>query len=294
MDVLSLNKQFGIKGNVDFKEFNHTIVAQIKTPSSMAEISLYGAQVLSFRDNTNADLLFMSSESYYQDGKAMRGGIPICWPWFNSHPSNSALPSHGFARISTWNVISTQVIDNFVEIVFELSSDKKTFALWPYHFTAQVKVVVGDELSVSLSTKNTDDKPFDISSALHTYFNVSDIKNIQLEGLKAVSFLDDVINKEGVQQEGLLNFDGRIDRRYRNTTSACLIHDENRKIKVEKQGSSITVVWNPGEPLAKEMADLGNEDYKRMLCVEAANSLEDAITVMPGKVHTLETIISSK
>ena len=293
MDLAKLNTQFGIANRITFKAYQHTTIAEITSTHSKATISLYGAQVLSFIPKGDADMLFMSSKSYFQEGKAIRGGIPVCWPWFGAHPVDNSLPSHGFARISTWEVINTTEEEDEVVITLSLASNANTLKLWPYQFEAQLELRVGQDLSVALKTINTDDKAFEISSALHSYFNITDINTIKLEGLANTAYLDDVKEEEGQQKEEQLSITERIDRRYRNTTNTCSIHDANRTIKVAKEGSQITVVWNPGAELTKQMADLGDNDYLNMLCVEAANSLEDTITVRPGRQHILKTIISS-
>ncbi len=292
MTLTSLNTQYGINQRVTFKTYQHTIVAEITSVYSTALISLYGAQVLSFVPKAQEDVLFMSSESYFTKGKAIRGGIPICWPWFGAHPVDNSLPSHGFARISMWNVISTKEEEDNVVLTLGLSANTETLKLWPYQFEAQLEICVGQELSVALKTINTGNKVFEISSALHSYFNVSDINTIQVKGLANTPYLDDVTAKEGVQEEEILGISDRIDRRYKQATTECLIIDGKKTITVAKEGSRVTVVWNPGAKLSKQMADLGDKDYINMLCIEAANSLEDTITVFPGKQHILKTIIS--
>ena len=294
MNIATLNTQYGIDKKVSFKAYQHTIVAEITSVHSTTRVSLYGGQVLSFIPNGEKDLLFMSSASTFQEGKAIRGGIPVCWPWFGAHPVDHSLPSHGFARISTWTVLNTQEAGDDVVLTLGLSANAETLKLWPYHFEAELEVRAGKTLSVSLKTRNTDTKAFEISAALHSYFNISNIEAIQLEGLCNCNYLDDVNNSEGKQQEERLSITGRIDRRYRNTTANCHIHDNNRIIKVGKKGSQITVVWNPGAELTKQMADLGDLDYRNMLCVEAANSLEDTISVLPGQQHILNTTIGQQ
>jgi len=292
MTLSELNKQYGIDQKVSFKNYQHTIVAEINSNSSTAQVSLYGAQVLSFIPSGNEDTLFMSSKSLFVEGKAIRGGIPICWPWFGAHPVDGSLPSHGFARIMTWEVIGTKEEGNEVVLTLGISSNAETLSLWPYQFEAQLEVRVGQTLSVALKTINTDNKAFEISAALHSYFKVSDINNIALSGLANTTFLDDVKEKEGLQREDQLLISERIDRRYRQSTSECYIKDGYTNTKIAKEGSQITVVWNPGAELSRQMADLGDADYLNMICVEAANSLEDTITVQAGKQHVLKTTIS--
>ncbi len=292
MQLSEINERYGIEGVLTFYEEKHSIVAEINSSYSKAKISLYGAQVLSFIPIGQEDLLFVSSESYFEEGKAIRGGIPICWPWFNAHPTEASFPSHGFARISTWQVNGAMQNNGEITLELVLKSNEETFKLFPYEFELYAEIKVGTKLSVALTTINKSESAFDISSALHSYFNVSDIANVSLKGLKDTPYMDDVLKKEARQNEDLLLFNNRIDRRYHGIETDCVINDISRRINVAKKGSKVTVVWNPWEELAAQMADLGNEDYRNMLCVEAANSLEDTITIVPGNSHCLETTIS--
>ncbi|MBR8537109.1 D-hexose-6-phosphate mutarotase [Carboxylicivirga sediminis] len=285
-----LNTQFGIVGKIAFQPFEHTIVAELQSKHATAKVSLYGAHVLSFIPNEQEDVLFVSPKAIFKNGKAIRGGIPICWPWFGPHPVDSSLPPHGFARISNWAVTNTSASDEEVSIELGLTSNAETMRLWPYQFEARLLLKLDQELTVELTTRNTDNKPFEVSAALHSYFNISDIETVTLEGLSSVDYQDDVANANGHQTDKLLAFGQRTDRRYR-TSDTAIIHDTKRDISVKKSGSGITVVWNPGAELAMQMGDLA-EHYQHMLCVEAANSLDDTIVIQPGMSHTLATTIS--
>ncbi len=289
MNAATLNSKFGIDNTIGFEQYQHTTIAKLSSPHASAKVSLYGAHVLSFIPNNQKEVLFVSDDAVYKNGKAIRGGIPICWPWFNAHPVDASLPSHGFARISNWEVTQSSCLNDEVSLELTLSSNSDTMQLWPYHFKATLLVTLGKTLEVSLTSHNLDTKPFDISAALHTYFNIADINTVKLEGLDATRYHDDVLNTQDVQADKLLSFGQRTDRRYLSK-SKTTIHDVDRYIKVGKTGSGVTVVWNPGEELAMQMPDLLG-GYKSMLCVEAANSLDDTITVQPGTQHTLSTTI---
>ncbi|MCU4158154.1 D-hexose-6-phosphate mutarotase [Carboxylicivirga sp. A043] len=290
MNAEVVNAQWGIENSISFQPYEHTIVAHLTNKHASAKISLYGAHVLSFIPNKQDDILFVSPHAVYQEGKAIRGGIPICWPWFNAHPVDKSLPSHGFARISKWSVNSTSADEEKIQLELVLSSNPDTLKLWPYQFEVRLMVTLTDQLSVALTTINKGEQPFDVSAALHSYFNISDIHTVTLEGLENTSYKDDVENVENIQKDQLLSFGQRTDRRYQSTSKA-IIRDAQRNIIVDKTGSQITVVWNPGEELAMQMPDL-LDGYKHMLCVEAANSLNDTITIQPGQQHTLSTILS--
>ncbi|MCG8579507.1 MAG: D-hexose-6-phosphate mutarotase [Bacteroidales bacterium] len=284
-----LNTQFGIDNKISFEPFEHTIVAELKSDYSTAKVSLYGAHVLSFIPDEQEDILFVSPHAVYQNGKAIRGGIPVCWPWFNAHPVDQTLPSHGFARTSTWQVAHSSADKNETILELTLRSSEQTLKLWPYQFETRLTIKAGRQLKVELTTINKDNKAIEVSGALHSYFNVSNILNVQLQGLEGAGYFDSVINDRAVQNNELLTFEQYTNRMY-SSTEKCIIRDKNRTIEVDKSGSGMTVVWNPGEELANKMPDL-LEGYQNMLCVEAANCLEDTITIEPGEKHTLTTTL---
>jgi len=293
MLLQELNQKYSIKNHITFSREKHMIVAELKSQYSTAKVSLYGAQVLSFIPNGEKDLLFVSKESFYQEGKAIRGGIPVCWPWFGAHSTDQNKPSHGFARLSNWQVIKTSSKNDELSLQLELNDSEYTRLIWPYKFKTIISITIGRTLSVDLTTANLDEKPFTITSALHSYFNVSDSEKITISGLKNTNYVDDVLNMESLQEKSLLSLQGEIDRRYIDTLTSCCITDPGyqRKIQVSKKGSKTTVIWNPGSKLAMKMIDLGNHEYTSMVCIEAANSLNNSISILPGQSHSLSTIL---
>ncbi len=294
MQAESLNQQHAITNRIIFRQYHHSVVAEITSDYATARVSLYGAQVLSFIPNGHNDLLFVSQNSFYQAGKAIRGGIPVCWPWFGGHPSEKDKPSHGFARLSQWTVLHSQTENGNVRLQLGLSDTKETRSFWPFSFEATMTITVGKTLQVALMTRNAGTQAFSLTGALHTYFRVSDSEQISIEGLNNTRYMDDVTRRESIQKDGLLTLKGEVDRCYLETTRTCIIDDPEykRKIKVEKAGSTTTVVWNPGAELATKMQDLGDWEYASMVCVEAANAMDDLIYLNPGQSHELSTRIS--
>ncbi|MRT91552.1 D-hexose-6-phosphate mutarotase [Ancylomarina sp. 16SWW S1-10-2] len=289
-----LNNTYGIDNQLTFSKEKHMIIANIESEYASAKLSLYGAQVLSFTPKEERNLIFLSKEAFYQNGKAIRGGIPICWPWFGAHPENKDLPSHGFARLSNWEVIQTSSSKGEIQIKLQLKNSKATEVLWPYKFETQVSLTIGKSLKIKLTTVNKDDKAFTITGALHSYLNISDSEKVKVEGLENIQYRDDVLHVKSLQKESLLSIKGQVDRQYFDTSKTCIVHDPDykRKIQIDKEGSQITVIWNPGDELAAKMTDLGNKEYQNMLCVEAANNMNDAITIKPNESHSLATQIS--
>jgi glucose-6-phosphate 1-epimerase len=295
--VETLNEKYGIAGKVKFYKSNGGLITvAINTEGASADISLYGAHALSFIQAGQKDILWMSEKSLFEEGKAIRGGIPLCFPWFGPHPADKTKPQHGFARLQNWDVMNVKEINNeTTAIELGLQQSAASLQLWPYHFTATAKFIIGKSLELQLTVANTGNEPFEYSDALHTYFNISNIDSIAVEGLQNATYYDAFGTDLKTQQSQLLYFNAETNRRYVNTASNCIIHDKeyNRKISVEKNGSKVTVVWNPAEATTKTIGDIVPDGYKTFVCVEPANAYPgiDMITLAPGQSHTLSTTI---
>jgi glucose-6-phosphate 1-epimerase len=297
MTITELDQKHGIDNCVLFYEGKGNLpFIEINSSYSQAVVSLYGAHVLNFIPKGETDLLWNTNSSLFQEGKAIRGGIPLCFPWFGPHATDSSKPQHGFIRLQTWSVVNASVLENgevFLEL--ELRENELSQAIWPYSFIAQLSVKVGLSLTVTLTIKNTDNKTFTYTDALHTYLQVGNVDAVKVEGLKDTSYIDTVKKNQCFeQQEDMLNIDQEINRRYRDTDKICTVHDSalNRIIVVSKSGSKTTVVWNPWAETIKKMADMDEDDFKTMLCIEAANALADTITLAPGESWSLSTTIA--
>lgn len=244
-------------------------------------VSPYGAHIASFVPNGQKDVLWMSSKSNFIEGKAIRGGIPVCWPWFG--PAGD--PPHGIGRIAYWELDS---------VVSEKDgSDTLTFKLKKDMASAIFKVNFGASLDVELTTENTSSNDLVLSQALHTYFAVSEITKATVGGLAGKEYLR-ATDKTRHVNSGDITFSAETDMIFDSSDAVCIITDSgwNRKIKVEKSGSNTTVVWNPWIEKSKKMADYGDEEYHGMVCVEAANAHKDARTLAPGKTHKIGTRVS--
>lgn len=290
-----LNEQYGIPGTISFATGPGGLtVAEISAEQADARVSLHGAHVLSFVPKGGRDILWLSGKSWYEPGKPVRGGIPVCWPWFGAAEWDTELPSHGFARISEWSVVETgKMANGGAYMTLQLTDSECTRKLWDYSFKTQLKVEVSAELKVSLIIENTGDKQFCFSAALHSYFAVSNVADIQISGLDNTRYLDTLVNEEKIQS-GIITFSAEYDNVFLDTDATCVIDDPgfDRKISVAKDGSRSTVVWNPWTAKAARMPDYGDDEYPQMVCIETANAKEDARAVKPGETHTLITIIN--
>ncbi len=295
--IESLNEVYGINGSVTFYEGKGRLqTVAVKNKHAAAELSLYGAQLLSFIPAGKKDILWMSEKSLFEEGKAIRGGIPLCFPWFGPHLADKEKPQHGFGRLQSWTVEKVkETADGGTIVCLSLTASAASLQMWAYQFKATAEFHFGKRLEVKLVVSNTGNSSFEYSDALHTYFNISDIKNISVEGLQDAVYYDAFGTDLLQQEEALLHFTKETNRRYVNTISNCIIHDKKfgRKISVGKTGSKVTVVWNPGEATTKTIADMAPDGYKTFVCVEPANAYPgiDIIHLEPGQNHTLSTII---
>ena len=265
----------------------------IENIHARAVVSLDGSQVLSFQPRDEEKVLWMSPKATYQKGTALRGGIPVCWPWFG--PRAEGGPQHGFARNRSWQIDEQTLLDNG-ETRLLLSLCNCSHHEWDGQASLQTEIIIGQSLKVSLITHNTGNKNLEISQALHTYFSVSDLAKISIEGLDGAEYRDSANGNQLHTQSGDVTFpeDVALDRIYRDTSKTCIIHDFgfNRSIIVRKTGSNGTVIWNPGKVIAAGMKDMPDEAYHDFACVETATRPDFPEVLAPGKTHRLSTEIS--
>ena len=298
--VTRLNEEFSLKHDehsLSFQEGRGGIpVIEIFNQHASALVSLQGAQVLSWiprgrAGDSSEDCIWLSQDAVFAPGKSVRGGIPICWPWFGQHPDNTpGYPAHGFARTRLWQVAATVALENGdTRIDFSLQPDETTKAMWPEGASVGYSIRIGKKLELELVTRNNGDSPLQISEALHTYFKVGDISQVLLHGLDDTDYLDKPDNFRRKHWHGPVTIEGEVDRVYLDTATDCVMEDRslNRTIIIIKCGSHSTVVWNPGEAVAETMGDLGPNGYRQMLCVESANAADNTVTIQPGKSHQL-------
>jgi D-hexose-6-phosphate mutarotase len=291
-NVETLNHRFGAGRQLAFRETgNGLIVAEIDTPLAVASLCLQGAHVMTWRPQSQAEpVVWLSRLARPAPGKSIRGGVPVCWPWFGPHATEAKLPAHGFARTVPWEVSAARVLrDGAVEIALVLAGNEQTRALWPYRARAELLITIGATLKAALTTVNEDDRAITIGEALHTYFHIGDIGAVRVLGLEGCEYLDKVAGGARRRQDGAITFAGETDRIYVNTAAECVIEDERlrRRIRIAKSGSRSTVVWTPWTEKADKMGDFGPGGWRGMVCVESANAAENVVTVAAGGRHTL-------
>ena len=259
-------------------------VFEIDHPTCTARVALHGAHVMSWKPVDEEEVLYLSPEAVFREGKAIRGGIPVCWPWFNAHPADPDQPSHGLVRTRFWELLDAAEDASGVMLRFGIR-----VGIW----NAEVTVKAGGELEVKLESKNISEVPILVSGALHPYLAVSDIARVRVVGLDGCGYLDTVGVPGMRKQKSDVLFGGEVDRMYDSSSSLLLVDDlSGRTILIEKGGSPSTAVWNPWVEKAAALADLPDEGYRKFCCIEAAIANDRAEIVMPGGSHVLTTRIS--
>jgi glucose-6-phosphate 1-epimerase len=289
-----LNRRFSIPGVAQITTGNGGLPRiSITTPAATAEIYLHGAQLTSWRPAGHEDVIFLSAQSQFEAGRAIRGGIPICFPWFRNKADDPQAPSHGFVRTKAWELDSVETHGDTVVVCFSTASDEGTRAWWPHEFHLVHRVTIGAELTQELVMNNTGAAPLRFEEALHTYYRVGGADSVRVCGLDGVAYLDNTDANREKRQEGDIVFSEQTDRAYLDTTHAVEIFDpiQRRRFRLEKQNSRTTVVWNPWTTGAQSLADLGDYEWRAMACVEASNIRAFAVDLAPGQQHTMKTVI---
>lgn len=287
-DIALLNQRFGAPGRIAFRagEADLPVVALANRFGS-CEVSLYGGHVLSYRPTGHGPVLFLSKCSLYEPGKPIRGGIPLCWPWFG--PAKEAgLPMHGFARIVQWDLRATEYTSDVTELRLSLSDSELTRRYWPFAFELSLRVWLDQRLNLELTTVNRDSSPFTITQAFHPYLRVRNIMDVTVHGLDQASFTNTLTSQSGTH-EGPLLIRAETDHVFTPVKPECALHDASlgRALAMTFSGTSQMVVWNPWIAKARAMADFGDDEYTSMLCLEPANATGSAVTLAPGERHTL-------
>jgi D-hexose-6-phosphate mutarotase len=298
-EVTTLNNNFGITGQLEFvRDAGGLIIARIANTYAQSAIALQGAHVMAFQPNGEQPVVWLSPAAKLVQGKSIRGGIPICWPWFGAHADEPTFPAHGFARTSPWQVAASKALpDGCTQITFELSQSSIPAAQWPHACRLRFVATVGKTLTVELITENTGNTAFEIGEALHTYFTISDVDNLRITGMEGCTYLDKVGVAQTGMQQGAIQIASEVDRIYLDTDADCLIEDSGfkRRIRIAKSGSRSNVVWNPWIEKSAKMGDFGSDTgYRGMVCVESANAAGNVVAVAPGTTHSLRAVYSTE
>jgi len=297
MDLQTLSDNFAIPGVLAFSQNEQGLLrANITTPACTAELYLQGAHLTQWQPAGQQPVLFLSERSFFTPGKAIRGGIPIIFPWFGARtatPDNPRTdgPSHGFARTAEWTLAFAALAGDDLHLTLTLGPSDASRSLGYDQFALVYEITLGAELHLQLTVNNQGSKPLHFEEALHTYFSIGDAQQVSIIGLSDTEYLDKTDHfKKKHQTDPLLKLTGETDRPYLSTTVPVNIDDPvlKRRITVDKANSQTTVVWNPWSTLTATLPDMSPDCWLTMVCVETANVGPNAITLASGEHHTME------
>lgn len=291
----ALNRRIGIPGLAQVVAGNGGLAKVcISSELASAEIYLHGAQITSWKPAGASETLFLSESSHWSDGRAIRGGIPICFPWFRAKRGDPQAPAHGLVRTRAWQLHSLgEEKDGSILAIFSMESDDATRCWWPHEFRLQYRVTVGKTLLLELLVKNAGPTSLFFEEALHTYFLVGDAQNVCVHGLDQTAYLDNTDGNREKVQSGDVTFAAPTDNAYIDAHGPLELIDPGlqRTLRTEKENSATTIVWNPWQQGAALLSDLGDTEWRHMACVEAGNVLSAAISLAPDKEHTLRATL---
>jgi glucose-6-phosphate 1-epimerase len=295
VSAVELNTQFGIPDALHFEDAPGGLVrAVIATPEAEADVYLQGAHVAHWTPRGQRPVLFVSSKSLYAPGKAIRGGVPVIFPWFGNCGDGKTGPAHGFARTTLWTVEGTRQHGGGIEIALALRPNDITRGYGFDHFELRFRVTVGATLGMELETRNNASEPLIFEEALHSYFAIADIHQSSVGGLEGTTLIDKTDQfRRKVQPAEPVRATKETDQVHLNITATCVVEDPvwKRRIIVEKTGSNSTVVWNPWIEKTAGMADMAPDEWQGMICVETANAADNAVTLAAGESHRLSALI---
>jgi glucose-6-phosphate 1-epimerase len=288
------DRRFEIPGIAQVVEGNGGLPkVRISSPEVVGEMYLHGAHVTSWKPAGREEVLFLSSQSRWEEGHAIRGGVPVCFPWFGGKANDPNAPAHGFVRTKVWQLESIAQVGDAVTVSMFTESNESTKRWWPADFRLVHRARFGSELSLELVLTNIGTTPLRFEEALHAYYRVGDIEKVRVQGLDTVRYLDKTDSNQEKTQRVEIVIVSETDRVYLNTQHALELEDTvlHRRTRITKENSLTTVVWNPWAQKAKAFADLGDDEWRQMICIESSNVSDFAVDLAPGQQHTMKANI---
>ena len=292
--IEELDRRFEIPGIAQVVEGKGGLPkVRITSPEAAGEMYTHGAHVTSWTPAGGEEVLFLSSQTRWEHGHAIRGGIPICFPWFGGKADDPKAPAHGLVRTKAWQLEAIAQVGGAVTVRMFTESDESTKRWWPAEFRLVHRATFGRELSLKLEVTNTGKTSLRFEEALHTYHRVGNIEMTRVRGLDKVQYLDKTDSNQKKVQQGEIAIVSEIDRVYLNTQDPVELEDTvlRRLTRVIKQNSLTTVVWNPWVQKAQALSDLGDDEWMQMICIETSNVADFALVLAPGQQHTMEAVV---
>ncbi|HWY45624.1 MAG TPA: D-hexose-6-phosphate mutarotase [Candidatus Sulfotelmatobacter sp.] len=292
--IAELDYRFGIPGIAQVVEGNGGLPkVRVTSPEAIGEMYLHGAHVTSWKPATTEEVLFLSSQSRWEQGHAIRGGVPICFPWFGGKADDPHAPAHGFVRTKAWQLESITQAGDGVTVSMFTESNEDTKRWWPAEFRLAHRVTFGAELRHELVVTNVGRTSLRFEEALHAYYRVGNVEKTGVRGLDAVHYFDKTDSNREKLQQGEIAIVSETDRVYLNTRDAIEMGDPvlGRRILVTKENSRTTVVWDPWVQKAHLLSDFADDEWKQMICVETSNVSDFAVDLAPGQQHKIKALV---
>ncbi|MGB0206135.1 MAG: D-hexose-6-phosphate mutarotase [Neptuniibacter sp.] len=299
-----LYQKFGELPGISIELHKQLIAVAVENKAAKATIFLQGAQVAEYQAKGQKPLLWLSDQCDFKAGKPLRGGIPICWPWFGNLECNpeqvksqfpADAPAHGFVRDREWNLESVELVDpSTTELVLSLNVAADSQCLFAAKL--QLKVTVAEQLRLEFTVINTGDKPFSFTSALHTYLNISEIEAVSVSGLEGIRYLDTLNGWKPENDDAPVRISGETDRVYQNLDKPVRLSDSGfkRAIRLDADNAPDMVVWNPWQDKAKRLSNFADDAYQRMICLESAHVLDNLKSLEPGESFVMQMSVSQE
>lgn len=291
---------------VERVELDQLTCWRVRTAHGELLVAQQGAQILSYQPDGQPPLIWLSEEAAYERGQSVRGGVPVCWPWFGDLRCNppavqaayqpGLAPSHGLVRGLDWQLLGIDEEGDAVTLRFLFDSRQHLLPGWPHAARLQLDIRLGEDLSLSLESHNQGSEPLAVSQALHSYFAVSDVRQVSVEGLQGCRYLDTLDDWRERRQDGALQFSGETDRIYLGTPARLSIVDPawRRRIHLDASGSRSAVLWNPWVDKARRLSQFAADAWQGMLCIETANVMEDVVRLAADERQRLQLRLSSE
>ncbi|AEG30855.1 D-hexose-6-phosphate mutarotase [Thiomicrospira cyclica] len=281
--------------NVRFYQRDQLVMIELNNRYGQATVTTHGATLLSYIPAGGSDLLWVSDTAIYDGSKPVRGGVPVCWPWFGAYdaskmgadPTDAVKKAHGFARYELWEVESVESIGDATQVVLSLTPNASIEKAWSHDFKLSLAITLGKQLTVELIGENRSDQAWYVTEALHTYFKVAQAPGLVVEGLEGITYYDKNQDFAPFTQTDRLKVQAPMDCVYVDHIGAVVIKDQGRDIKMDKSNSASTIVWNPGAEGVKAFADMPDGQYQHMVCIEAGNALQNGYELAAGARHVM-------
>jgi D-hexose-6-phosphate mutarotase len=296
-----LREEFSDCRTVTFVEQNGGIpLLRVNNELATAEISLYGGQLIHYQPKGESQpLIWLSKNAIFKLGTAIRGGIPVCWPWFGAHETYPELPAHGFARTSMWSVESIEELQSGETVILLSMNRSEVFQQYleleqEFNVALSLKISIGSTLEQVLISQNHGNKTVKLSEALHTYFNISDIAQVNLQGLGGKRYFNKLNHSTDNIGAEILSLEAETDQVFFHSGEEIILNDSGfqRKIHISRKNSQSIIVWNPWQEISQKMADMSNSGWKSMVCIEAANVMEHSVSIKAAEKHCLHMSLS--